>query len=305
MSDIEVTAQIPSRKGVVREGPRWWFEQLRKSVPGSFGALAMLALVATAILAPLIAPFDPGDQVLTRRLLPPCWEPSGVPEHILGTDALGRDILSRIIYGSRVSLIVGFSAVLVRGIIGVGLGLVSGYYGGKLDSVIMRFADIQLAVPFLLLAIAVMSIVGPGLQNVIVVLGITGWMIYGRLARSEIIVLREMEFIQAARLLGASNMRIMLKHLLPNIMASTIILSTLEVARLIIAEASLSFLGLGVPIDIPSWGGMVAQGRNYLASGYWWLSIFPGLAIVLIALGVNLFGDWLRDTLDPTLRHRS
>lgn len=293
------------RVSQAHKGLQRWARRLLQSPPGTFGVIVVVALLATAILAPVIAPFDPGDQNLAVRLLPPNWVDRGSSAHPLGTDALGRDILSRLIYGSRVSMIVGFSTVLVRGTIGVFLGLVAGYYRGKLDAILMRFADIQLAVPFLLLAIAIMSIVGPGLRNVVLALGVTGWMIYGRLVRSEVIVLREREFTQAARLLGATNGRIILRHILPNAMASIVVLSTLEVARMIIAEASLSFLGLGVPLDVPSWGGMVAQGRNYLAAGAWWLSVLPGLAIMLVALGINLFGDWLRDTLDPTLRHRT
>jgi len=281
-------------------GVRRMLRLLLESRTGSVGFAIVLAVVTAALLAPLIAPYDPASQEITRALKPPVWlgGPSGA---LLGTDNLGRDIFSRIMYGSQVSLIIGLSAVAVAGSLGFTLGVLSGYLGGWVDAVLMRLADFQLSVPFIVLAIAVLGVVGPSLQNLIVVLGITSWVSYARVARSEVLSLREREFVMAARALGASSFRIMLIHIGPNVTAPAIILASLEVARMIISEAALSFLGLGVPPPAPSWGGMVADGRNYLESA-WWIATFPGIAIVITVLGINLFGDWLRDTLDPRLR---
>ncbi len=264
-------------------------------------ALLLLGIVLAALLAPVVAPHDPYVGSIALRLLPPSWLEGGNPDFLLGTDALGRDILSRIIFGARISLMIGVVAVLVRGSFGVVLGLLAGYYGGKVDGVIMRIGDVQLAVPFLILAISVMSVLGPGLQNVIIVLGATGWIVYGRIVRGEVLSVREKEFVQAARVLGATDRRILAKHILPNVSASIIVVATLEVARMIIAEASLSFLGLGVQPPMPSWGGMVADGRDFLST-QWWVSTFPGLGIFVTVMLINLLGDWLRDVLDPTTR---
>lgn len=268
----------------------------------NWGALTGLAvsigLVLMAVLSPFISPFDPTLQELLARNQPP-FQP-GSP-YLLGTDHLGRDILSRIIYGSRVSLLVGLSAVAISGTIGVLLGLVSGYYGGWLDDVISWLTNVQLAFPFVLLAIAVIAVLQPGLRNIIIVLGMTGWVVYARVVRSQALGLREQEFISAARTVGASDARVMLRHVLPNAMTPVIVIASFEVARMIILEASLSFLGLGVEASIPSWGGMLADGRAYLATA-WWLATWPGLAITITVLGINLLGDWVRDELDPRLR---
>jgi peptide/nickel transport system permease protein len=257
--------------------------------------VVLLALTANLIAA------DPNRQDLAVALRPPTWFGGEATAGVLGTDNLGRDIFSRVAHGARVSLLIGVLAVAVAGAIGTLLGLISGFQGGWLGALVMRLADFQLSVPFLILALAIVAAIGPSLLNLIVVLGITGWVPYARVVRSEVLSLREREFVLAARAVGASSWRIMLVHLRPNITASVIVLASLEVARMILSEASLSFLGLGVPPTTPSWGGMVADGRNYLESA-WWLATIPGLAIAFTVLGVNLLGDRLRDVLDPHLR---
>jgi peptide/nickel transport system permease protein len=273
----------------------------RRAVVGvAFTVIA--AVFVCAVLAPVLAPHDPVEQDLSARLTPPMWMPAGSPRYPLGTDALGRDLLSRIIFGARISLIVGFAAVAVQGAVGSLLGLFSGYYGGRLDALLMRLADVQLAIPFLALAIAVMSVLGAGLRNVIIVLGVSGWVIYGRVVRGEVLSVREREYVEATRALGSSSIRIMFRHILPNVSSSLLVISTLEIARMIIAEASLSYLGLGVHPPTPTWGGMVADGRNWIMSS-WWISTLPGGAIFLTVLSVNVVGDYLRDLLDPTLRN--
>ncbi len=268
---------------------------------GTMGLSIVVIVTLVALFASFLAPFDPGDQEISRALQRPSWL-GGPPGALLGTDNLGRDIYSRILFGSRVSLIVGLSAVAIAGSLGFVLGLVAGYYRGWVDSLIMRVADFQLSVPFIVLAIAVLGVIGPSLQNLILVLGVTSWVSYARVVRSEVLWLRESEFVLAARAVGARGIRIILYHIRPNVMAATIILASLEVARMIISEAALSFLGLGIPPPTPSWGAMVADGRNYLDSA-WWIAAFPGLAIVITVLGINLLGDWLRDTVDPRLKH--
>jgi peptide/nickel transport system permease protein len=274
---------------------------LRRGRTGLVGAIIVAALVITSIFAPLLAPHPPGEQELSKRLRPPAWLAGSNPAHLLGTDQLGRDILSRIIYGSRVSLSVGIMAVAISGTLGVLLGLLAGYYGGKVEVVIMRAADIQLAFPFILLAILIIAVVGSGLQNIIIILGIAGWMIYARIVRGEVLSVREQEYIEAARTIGAGDARILFRHILPNVMAPVIVIATFAVANVIIAEAALSFLGLGVEPSIPTWGGMLADGRAYVGTA-WWLATFPGLAIMITVLGINLVGDWARDVLDPRLR---
>lgn len=220
---------------------------------------------------------------------------------MLGTDQLGRDVASRILFGARVSMLVGILAVGISGTLGVTLGLVSGYLGGWAEVVIMRIADVQLAMPWILLAILIVAVVGAGLQNVILVLGVVGWVTYARIVRGSVMVLREKEFVEAARALGAGSGRIIIRHILPNVFSPIVVIATFNVASAIIGEAALSFLGLGVEPGIPTWGGMLADGRAYLASA-WWLATFPGLAIMVSVLGINLLGDWARDVLDPRLR---
>lgn len=262
---------------------------------GLIGCVIVLCVVFIAIFAPLISPLDPLAQDLSLRLKPPGWH-EGNATYWLGTDQLGRDIASRIIYGSRISLVVSLSAVLVGAILGISVGLVSGYFRGTIDAVIMRLADIQLAFPFILLIIAVVAVLGPSLINIVAVLGITGWVVYARIVRSEVLSLREREFITAAKALGCTNFKIIATHLFPNVGASCIVIATLEIARMILIESALSFLGLGVQPPTPSWGGMLADGRVYLYTS-WWLPTFPGLVLMVTILGVNLVGDWLRDFL--------
>ncbi len=259
-------------------------------------------VIGLAISANWISPYDPNQQVLERRLLPPAWEDGGSHQHLLGTDHLGRDILSRVIYGSRVSLTVGLLAVVISGLLGISAGLVAGYYGGRADVAIMRLVDIQLAFPFILLALAVIGVLGPGVRNVILVLGIAGWMVYARVVRGQVLSVREREFIEAARAIGASDLRIIRIHVLPNALAPVIIVATFAVAACIITEASLTFFGLGVEATIPTWGSMLSDGRAYMGTA-WWLTTFPGLAMMLTVLSLNVIGDWLRDFIDPRMRN--
>jgi peptide/nickel transport system permease protein len=262
----------------------------------------LLTVVGCGLAAPLLAPHAPRSGNLLDSKLPPVWLAGGDPRFLLGTDELGRDILSRVIYGAQVSLIVGISAVILAGAIGISLGLVAGYFRGRCDDLIMRVADIQLALPQILLAIAMLAVLGPGLQNVVLVLAITNWVTYARLVRGQVLSVREKEFIEAARCLGVGHVAIMFRHILPNVMASIIVVASFAVANTILAEAALSFLGLSVGPDVPTWGGMVAAGRDQIITGQWWIYTFPGLAIMLTVLGVNLVGDWLRDYLDPRLK---
>ena len=268
---------------------------------GVLGAGLILALVFTAVFAPLIAPADPYKQDITKRLKPPAYMEGGLTQHLLGTDHLGRDLLTRIIYGTRISLVVGVAAAFLQVVIGVALGLLAGYYGGKIDSAISFFVNVMLGFPFILLAMSLVAVLGPSLQNIIIALGFTGWPVFTRVSRVETNKLREREFVLAAVSLGFSTKRILVRHVLPNLLPTIIVLGTVEVARSIIRESLLSFLGLGIQPPTPSWGVMLAEGRGYMLL-QWWLAAFPGLAIFLSALGINLLGDALRDVLDPHLR---
>jgi peptide/nickel transport system permease protein len=279
-----------------RAGRRRLWRLLLRSPLGLTGALILAAVIVMAVLAPVLAPHNPSLINILNRLKPP-----GTPGHPLGTDNLGQDILSRLIFGSRVSLTVGISAVALGGIVGVAAGLVAGYYGGWVDDVIMRVVDIWLAFPAILLAIAAMAVLGAGLLNLILVLGMLSWTGYARLVRGEVLSLREKEFIEAARATGARGWPVMVKHVLPNIIAPVIVVASFAVASTILTEAALEFLGLGLPPAVPTWGSMLASGREYLSSA-WWLAAFPGIAIMITVLGINLLGDWLRDVLDPRLR---
>lgn len=261
------------------------------------GALLIVLFVLTALFAPFISPHDPLHQDLTKRLLPPFWQAGGDPSFLLGTDALGRDILSRIIYGGRVTLFVGFICASIACVVGSLLGIIGGYFGGKVDNFIMRIADIQLSFPFIILAIALVAAFGPNLFNIVVILGLTSWVRFARVVRADTMLLRELDYVAAAVAIGASRVRIVLRHILPNVVSSIIVVGTLEVPRLILMEATLSFLGLGIQPPLPSWGSMASDGRVYITAA-WWLCTFPGLAIMLVVLSVNLMGDWLRDELD-------
>jgi ABC-type dipeptide/oligopeptide/nickel transport system permease subunit len=262
------------------------------------GALIVLGAVACALVAPWLAPHDPYRQAIGDRLIPPAWDAKGTWGHPLGTDPLGRDILSRVIYGARVSIAAGALAVAVAMTLGVLLGLAAGYYGGATDTAIDNLVNIMLAFPFILLALAAIAVVGPSFQNMIIVLGLTGWPVYTRVARAETLKYREREFVQAARALGLRSPRILRAHVLPNLTNTIIVMASLEVARMIILESFLSFLGLGIQPPTPSWGGMLGEGRVYMLT-HWWLAAFPGAAIFVTTLGINLFGDGLRDVLDP------
>lgn len=289
-----------------RRRPRLlWLRSLMYSPVGLFGMILVTIAVITAIGAPLLAPHDPTEINLKTRLLPPVWSEGGDPTFILGTDQLGRDLFSRIIFGSRISLLVGIGGVAIALIIGVTLGLVSGYFGGILDVLISRTLDTFMAIPFIILALAVIGVLGiKGGNNVlrlIVVLALANWVIFTRVIRGEVLSVKARDYVEAAHAIGQRTPKIIIRYILPNVTASIIVLATLQVATVIIAEAALSFLGLGVQPPTITWGIMLADGRDHLATS-WWLSTFPGIAITLTVLGIILWGDWLRDVLDPRLR---
>jgi peptide/nickel transport system permease protein len=265
------------------------------------GAVFVALLILAALAAPLIAPADPIRQSLRGRLSAPTFAGADGKAHLLGTDHLGRDVLSRVIYGARVSLAVGLSAVVIGGLVGAGLGIAAGFRRGFTDTVIMTLADAQLAFPFILLAIGIIAVLGPSFPTLIVVVGLSGWVSYARILRAQVIVLRSREFVEAIQALGGSVTRVILRHVVPNVLSTIVVIATLELARAIVLEATLSFLGLGVQPPTPSWGGMIYEGREYLDSA-WWISTFPGLVLMLTSLVVSRTGDWLRDLLDPTLR---
>jgi len=264
------------------------------------GLFLVLIPIVFALAAPILAPYDPQHQVLEDRLIPPAWQ-GGDSSYLLGTDGLGRDLLSRIIYGARISLLVGVTVVFIGGVLGTVVGIVSGYFGGWVDALIMRIVDIFLAFPFLLLALAIMAILGPGLWKVIIVLGITSWVPYARVARAKVLSVRETEYVEASNALGAKPAYLILAHIIPNIISSIIVVASFRVAIAIIGEATLSFLGLGVTPGTPSWGAILSEGRKYLMLA-WWPATLPGLMIMVTVLGMNLIGDGLRDFLDPKFR---
>ncbi|KQO12407.1 ABC transporter permease [Paenibacillus sp. Leaf72] len=284
---------------------RWrqGIKSLLKSKTGTLGILIVLAVCIIAIGAPLFATHEPAKISPAQRLLPPMWLEGGTHEHFLGTDNLGRDIWSRIVYGSQVSLIVGIGAVMLSGAIGALLGLLAGFYGKWVNAIIMRVADAFIAIPAILFMLVVLAVLGPGLGTLIFVIGVTNWVSYARVVRGEVLSVKERDFVKAARALGARNGRIIFTHILPNVLSSFIIISTMSVATTIIMEASLSFLGLGIKPPAVSWGGMLSDGRQYLATS-WWVATFPGLAITITVLGVIFFGDWLRDMLDPRMKSK-
>ena len=265
--------------------------------------LVLLTVATAAAFAPQIAPRDPNRQSIIARLAPPMTpNRQGRIDFILGSDGLGRDIASRLVYGARVSIVVGLAAVLIGGVLGTLLGVLAGYVGGVVGAVIMRAADIQLAFPFILLAIMVLVVLGPGLGNLILVLGVGQWVTYARIARAQTLGVSQKEYVEAARAIGARHARILGRTVLPNIVAPLIVVASFNLAGVILSEAALSFLGLGVPPTVPSWGGMLAESRDQLLAGRWWMAVLPGLAIALTALSCNVLGDWLRDELDPRLK---
>jgi peptide/nickel transport system permease protein len=265
-------------------------------------AILVLLLIIPAVFAPSVAPHDPFEGSLSHRLLPPFWEARGTTEHLLGTDKLGRDVLSRVVYGARVSLTVSLVAIFVGGSIGTVLGLLAGYFGGRLDTVLMRLVDISLSLPTILLALVLVAAVGPSFGTVIIVLVVLLWARYARLVRAEALAIKERDFVARAKVAGASSVRIMVRYIFPNVFNSLVVLATLQVGYVILLESALSFLGAGLPRAEPAWGVMVADGRELIVTA-WWVSMFPGLAIMLTVLSLNLLGDWLRDHLDPKLRN--
>ena len=286
--------RVPS--GLKRMLTRMWRLRL-----GMLGLLFVGILLITAAFAPLVAPNDPFEQDIMNSLNPPAWMEDGSWDYPLGTDQVGRCILSRIVYGTRISLIVGICAVSIMVLIGTSLGMLAGFYGGIVDSIISFLINCMMGFPFILLAMSLVVVLGPSLKNLVIALGVTSWPVFARVARVETLKYKSQEFILAAHSLGYSSLRIIVRHILPNLATSLIVVGTVEVARAIIRESILSFLGLGVPPPTPSWGVMLSEGRGYMLI-QWWLATFPGLAIFVSALGMNLIGDALRDLLDPHLR---
>ncbi|HEY0247650.1 MAG TPA: ABC transporter permease [Gryllotalpicola sp.] len=276
-------------------------------LPGSWGIMVggiiTLIFIIVAVLAPVLAPHDPYKQTLQHRLLPPAWVRGGDPSYLLGTDALGRDILSRLIYGSQISLLVGVSAVVGAGVLGVVLGILSAYRGGWFDSIVQRITEFFQAFPFLLLGITVMAFLGQSVGNIIVVLILTRWVQFARVVRAQVLTLRHREYVEAAGTMGAGSLRTMVRHVLPNVLAPIIVIATFSLATAILGEASLSFLGVGVPPEVPTWGSMLSASQQYIYTDSW-LSLWPGLVLFLLVIAVNLFGDGLRDLNDPKLRGR-
>lgn len=296
MSQAQTMAAAAAERARNRGGWRYMLRSLR----GDKWVMAMVIFLIIISLSAIFAPW-----IVTGNLFDPDYAVARVPPftegHIGGTDQLGRDIFSRTIYGARISLLVGSVSVLLAAIIGITAGLMSGYYGGWIDSVIMRVVDVHLAFPFILLALTINAIIGLGIRNIIISLAIAGWVEYARIARGEVLVMREREFTQAARLMGARDGRIIWRHIFPNITTPLLVTATLQVAQFIIAEASISFLGFGVQPPTPAWGSMISEGFANIFSS-WWMITVPGLALALVVLAVNLVGDWLRDVLDPRLR---
>jgi len=299
-----MAARVLTGAGQMSPARREWTAFVRRLVrrrTALFGVCVMAGVITMAATAPWISGFDPVEQNIANRLQPPGWQDPSGARHVLGTDHLGRDLLARVIFGARPALLVGFAAVMISGVLGMVMGLVSGYFGGRLDDLIMRLADVQLAFPFILLAIAVIGVLGPSLGTIIAVIGVSSWVVYARVVRSAVLSLREREFVQAALALGSRDGRVLMRHILPNALTPWLVVATLDMARVIVIESALSFLGLGVQPPTPTWGGMLADGRVYISTA-WWLATFPGLAILVTVLGINLFGDGLRDTLDPRLK---
>jgi peptide/nickel transport system permease protein len=270
-----------------------------------FAVIFLLAASIAAAFGPLFAPLDPNRQNLVLRLAEPMAAGPDGSVFLLGSDALGRDVFSRLLSGARVSLLVGIAAIAVGGTIGIVAGLLSGYFGGWVDDLIMRVGDIQLAFPFILLAIMFLVVLGAGVWNLVLVLGVGQWVTYARIVRADTLSLREKEFVEAARALGDSTLSIIFRTILPNILAPLTVIASFNVASVILSEAALSFLGLGVPPSVPTWGSMLAESRDTLIANKWWLAVFPGVAIMLTVLSFNILGDWLRDFLDPRLRERT
>jgi peptide/nickel transport system permease protein len=308
--DSTSTPMAPGRVPVLERFPRLrqargMLEKLYQDKVAMVAAFFLFLLLLTSVFAEYIAPRDPEAQDLVNRLAPPAWSAAGSPEHLLGTDQLGRDILSRVIYGSRISLLVGVSVVAVAGAVGTVVGLVAGFYGGWVDNLLMRLVDLQTAFPGLLVALTIIAVFAeqPRVPLIIIVLSINGWMVYARMIRGTTLGLRNSVFVDAARSIGAGNRRIIFLHMLPNLASPLITLGTLELARIILAEAVLSFLGMGIQPPASSWGLMINEGHAYITMA-WWLITFPGIAIALTVLSVNLVATWLRAITDPLQRQK-
>lgn len=286
---------LRSLRGALRE--------IRSDKAGLFGAAVLILLVFVALFGPALAPYDPAKQDLTNSLVPPFFYGEGSMAHVLGTDSLGRDIFSRIIVGTRVTLTVGFMVVLLAGTVGSVLGMWAGYRGGRTDSIIMRISDTQVAFPGLLLALVILAVIQPSMTSVIVVLALNGWMVYARMTRGVVLSMRETPYVDAAEIVGCKSKRVMFRHILPNLTSPLMTLAVLEFARIILAESALSFLGLGIQPPQISWGLMVAQGKDYVFSA-WWLVTWPGLAIAFTVLGINMTASWLRVVADPQEREK-
>lgn len=278
-----------------------FWRELKADPAALLGLVVVLVFVLTALLAPQIAPHDPGRSTLAARLKPPAWSPASEPGYPLGTDAIGRDVLSRIIHGARVSMLVGLLTTLFSVVVGTLLGCLAGYFRGPLDEVLARFADLLMAFPFLIFAIGMMAVLGPGFWNLIFALSFKGWVEFFRLVRGEVMAEQTRAYVDAARALGRSPLAIIFSEILPNVVHSILVLGTLRIGYFIVFEASLSFLGLGLPPRLPAWGSMIASGREVLPEA-WWIATFPGLALVVLVLAINLLGEGLRDILDPRLK---
>jgi peptide/nickel transport system permease protein len=305
-ADVKTTSLVETKNNKIKgkQNSLWrWSKLLLQSKTGTLGFIIVLSVIIVAIFADVIAPHDPAQNNLGDMLKPPVWLDGGSSTYILGTDNLGRDMLSRIIFGTRVSLLVGVFSVILAGIIGVLVGILAGYYGGFIDNVLMRIVDSFLAIPSILFILVVLAVFDPSIMVLIIVIGFTNWVTYARVVRGEVLSIKEREYVKASKSIGTKNTTIMLKHIFPNIVSSFIVISTLSVATTIVLEASLSFLGLGIQPPTVSWGGMLTDGRNYLATN-WWLATFPGIAITVTVLGIIFLGDWLRDVLDPRIKGR-
>ncbi len=297
-----MTMTTPAETIVLAEPSARRFRRLRVNDVPLVPILILASIAFIAVFAGVLAPHNPEVGILSHRFRPPFWQAGGSTEYLLGTDQLGRDVLSRLIFGARISMVVGFTAVIVAGVVGTALGIISGYLGGWVDQVIMRLTDTWLALPALTFAIFLAAIVGPSMWNIVIILGITYWTRYARVIRGEVLSLKEREFVRLAIVAGCSRWTIMMRHILPNVLKSAIVLGSLMLGVVIIAEATLSFLGVGVPPPQPAWGLMLADGKEGLMVGYWWLTVLPGGCIMLLVLSANLLGDWLRVKLDPQLR---
>jgi ABC-type dipeptide/oligopeptide/nickel transport system permease subunit len=298
--EVRLQRAAPADVASTPAGGRSW-RRLWRLKWGLVATTLMLLIVGASLAAPWLAPYSPVEVDIRHRLAPPAWMDRGTPDHVLGTDQIGRDLLSRMIYGGRVSLLIGVCAVLVSSTIGVLLGLAAGYFGPRTDWTIMTLVNVMLTFPFVLLALAVIAVLGPSLTNMVIVLGVADWPLYARVIRAETMALRERDFMTAARALGMSHARIIFRQILPNLVSVIVVIATLQVARVIILESFLSFLGLGVQPPTPAWGNMLGDGRVYMLNS-WWIAAFPGAAIFITTLTINLMGNALRDWLDPHMK---